>query len=236
MSDPELTTIVWRHQEWILQQPNGLNSNNVLDYFSESPFWEKHCNNATLKMQTQFNDLKDLMFELKKMRGIEFQVVHERPPCLWVIRKQRRWDESQVTPLATYYVYKADVYQAPDLYSILANRVLISLWSLNMAFNACYEQVDFHPATGYTWKTAESQELKENDKKKIKVIAQESKEATEFRLNTTRALDAANSKIADRRAEALRILNEMATPAGKSADADGISSPHNLPQKRRAAG
>ncbi|CAG8836252.1 7420_t:CDS:2, partial [Racocetra persica] len=60
MVEPDPTTIIWRDVEWILAQPDGLNSNNVLSYFEMSPFWDPQCNNASLKMQTRFNDLKDL--------------------------------------------------------------------------------------------------------------------------------------------------------------------------------
>ncbi|CAG8483363.1 8941_t:CDS:2 [Ambispora gerdemannii] len=225
MSDSELTTIVWRHPEWIMQQPNGLNSNNVLDYFSESPFWEKHCNNATLKMQTQFNDLKDLMFELKKMKGTEFQVAHERPPFLWIIRKQNRISEYEVVPTTTYYVYKADVYQAPDLYSILANRVMISLRSLDIAFNACHDQVEFHPATGYTWKktsTTESQDSNNKDDSNIKIIEQESQEAINFRESARQSLESASRKIRMRQAAAIRTLDSMAKQGGQLESDDGV--------------
>ncbi|CAG8452986.1 13374_t:CDS:2 [Ambispora leptoticha] len=238
MSDPELTTIVWRHPEWIMQQPNGLNSNNVLDYFSESPFWEKHCNNATLKMQTQYNDLKDLMFELKKMRGIEFTVVHERPPFLWIIRKQKRTNEYDATPIATYYVYKAEVYQAPDLYSILANRVMISLRSLHIAFNACHDQIEFHPATGYTWKKAaltESQDSNNKDENSIKIIEQESKEAIDFRESARQSLECANQKILMRQTAAVRALDSMAKQGGhvQLESDDGIGSSRASSSKSR---
>lgn len=30
----------------------------VLDYFALSPFWDRHCNNQVLSMQTQYNDLR----------------------------------------------------------------------------------------------------------------------------------------------------------------------------------
>ncbi|CAG8606799.1 17416_t:CDS:2 [Gigaspora rosea] len=69
MVEPDPTTIIWRDLDWILAQPDGLNSNN------------------------------DLIMPLKKMKGIEFQVVQERPPALWVIRKQNRlseWEESRI--------------------------------------------------------------------------------------------------------------------------------------------
>ncbi|KAG5457006.1 MAG: hypothetical protein BJ554DRAFT_3096 [Olpidium bornovanus] len=45
------------------------------------------------------------------------------------------------------------VHQAPDLYSIIANRMLTSLYHLRSAFNEATKHVRFHPAIGYTWKT-----------------------------------------------------------------------------------
>ncbi|CAG8567354.1 1011_t:CDS:2 [Diversispora eburnea] len=145
---PDPTTITWRSIEWIQAQPEGLNSNNVLNYFAESTFWDPLCNNATLQMQTRYNDLKDLNIVLKKMKGIEFQVVLEKPPVLWVIRKQNRLNEWEVSPVATFYVWNNNIYQAPNLYSIIGNRVV--------TFNKAYNQVEFHPATGYTWKSESS--------------------------------------------------------------------------------
>ncbi|CAG8488300.1 549_t:CDS:2 [Acaulospora colombiana] len=54
LADP--TTITWRSIEWIQAQPEGqLNSSNVLNYFAESTFWDRSCNNASLQMQTPFN-------------------------------------------------------------------------------------------------------------------------------------------------------------------------------------
>lgn len=34
------------------------NQQMVLDYFALSPFWDRHCNNQVLSMQTQYNDLR----------------------------------------------------------------------------------------------------------------------------------------------------------------------------------
>ncbi|KAJ1659207.1 Mediator of RNA polymerase II transcription subunit 6, partial [Dispira simplex] len=98
-----LTHLEWRHTEWLVAN-GGLRSDNVLQYFSESPFWDTTSNNAVLKMQTQFNELQTAQLDLKQMTGLEFAVVHERLPTLFVIRKQRRRSPTEVTPLATYYI------------------------------------------------------------------------------------------------------------------------------------
>ncbi|CAI2174207.1 12114_t:CDS:2 [Funneliformis geosporum] len=86
------------------------------------------------------------------MVGIEFQVIFQKPPVLWVIRKQNRVDEHHTNPIATYYILNNNIYQAPDLYSIIGTRILLSLHHLHLAFNTAHQEVEFHPATGYTWK------------------------------------------------------------------------------------
>lgn len=43
----------------------GLNPENVLDYFALSPFWDPECNNAVLRMQTQFNNLGEMKQRLR---------------------------------------------------------------------------------------------------------------------------------------------------------------------------
>lgn len=52
MSIP-LDELQWKSPEWI--QSFGLRTENVLDYFSQSPFFDKTSNNQVVKMQQQFN-------------------------------------------------------------------------------------------------------------------------------------------------------------------------------------
>ena len=50
-----LDELQWKSPEWI--QAFGLRTENVLDYFSESPFFDKTSNNHVIKMQRQFSQL-----------------------------------------------------------------------------------------------------------------------------------------------------------------------------------
>ncbi|CCD24488.1 mediator complex subunit MED6 NDAI_0D01740 [Naumovozyma dairenensis CBS 421] len=50
-----LDELQWKSPEWI--QAFGLGTENVLDYFSESPFFDKTSNNHVIKMQRQFSQL-----------------------------------------------------------------------------------------------------------------------------------------------------------------------------------
>ncbi|KAJ1910039.1 Mediator of RNA polymerase II transcription subunit 6 [Tieghemiomyces parasiticus] len=142
LSSANLTGIEWRFTEW-LGANGGLRADNVLEYFSLSPFWDPTSNNAVLKMQTQFNELQAAQLDLKKMTGVEFAVVHERWPTLFIIRKQRRRSPNEVIPLATYYILNGNIYQSPDLYSVVSNR---------LAFDETYRHARFHPSEHYSWK------------------------------------------------------------------------------------
>lgn len=50
-----LDELQWKSPEWI--QAFGLRTENVLDYFAESPFFEKTANNHVIKMQRQFSQI-----------------------------------------------------------------------------------------------------------------------------------------------------------------------------------
>ncbi|KAF9200284.1 Mediator of RNA polymerase II transcription subunit 6 [Haplosporangium sp. Z 27] len=153
-ADQNLLNMEWRFHEWIMGV-GGLNPDNVLDYFALSPFWDPECNNAVLRMQTQFNNLGEMKQRLSEMTGVEFALVHEKYPTLFIIQKQRRRSPSEVKPIAIYYVLQGSIYQCPDLQTLLSNRILGSLHHVESAFNEARVSTVFHPSTGYHWKTAQ---------------------------------------------------------------------------------
>ncbi|CAL9729706.1 mediator of RNA polymerase II transcription subunit 6 [Monosporozyma unispora] len=55
MNGTPLDELQWKSPEWI--QSFGLRTDNVLDYFAESPFFDKTSNNYVIKMQRQFSQL-----------------------------------------------------------------------------------------------------------------------------------------------------------------------------------
>lgn len=81
-------------------------------------------------MQSQFNalDLGDLNSQLKRLTGIQFVIIHERPPFLWVIQKQNRLNENEVKPLTVYFVCNENIYMAPNAYTLLATRMVCLSW------------------------------------------------------------------------------------------------------------
>ncbi|PRD26120.1 UNVERIFIED_CONTAM: Mediator of RNA polymerase II transcription subunit 6 [Trichonephila clavipes] len=172
-------SISWHDSSWIPM----LNTNNVMDYFSErtNPFYDRTCNNESLKMQRLGAE------HLGNMVGLEYCLLHVQEPILYVIRKQHRHSPSQaslketkasfliflVTPMADYYILAGVVYQAPDLSSVIGSRMsifcllnfTIFLFQLTMvhhlqsAFDEASSYSHYHPSKGYWW------EFKDNEKK-----------------------------------------------------------------------
>ncbi|XP_065837692.1 mediator of RNA polymerase II transcription subunit 6-like [Oscarella lobularis] len=125
--DRSQLTISWRDSAWI----PFLNPSNVLEYFSQetNPFYDRKCNNEMIKMQNLDPN------QMTTMTGVEYALLHEQAPALYVIRKQHRHSINQVTPLADYYILMGTVYQAPDLCAIINSRLTTALCRLQSAFD-----------------------------------------------------------------------------------------------------
>ncbi|KAK7480362.1 hypothetical protein BaRGS_00028409 [Batillaria attramentaria] len=145
MDKPESNTlgISWHDSAWI---PH-LNQANILDYFSErsNPFYDRTCNNEVIKMQRQSPE------QLINMQGLEYTLLHAQEPILYVVRKQIRHSQNQVTPVADYYIIGGIVYQGPDLSSVINSRMLNTLFHLQSAFDETLTYSKYHPSKGYWW-------------------------------------------------------------------------------------
>lgn len=184
----------FRYPEYIRAVGGQLTPFNVLDYFSKSDFYEPSCNNAVLQMQSaasnlppppagtmqggagaeanaalaaweRRNDPLVIEQELRRFVGLEFVVVHAKPPDLFVIHKRWRTGPTQTKVLDVYYILQGNVTMAADLYTILGSRLLSTVSalesSLSLARNA---QPDFNPREGHAWRiAAETQPDDEED-------------------------------------------------------------------------
>lgn len=168
MSDTPLDELQWRLPEWI--QAFGLRSDNVLEYFSQLPFFDRTSNNQVLKMQLQFNEnlqhIRDPTPELRKMRGMEFAVVYTREPDFWVVRKQRRSLPDAVEAVADYYIVGANVYMAPGIHAVVSLRLLATTLNVRSSFQKLQRLVAFTPAVGHTYPDATTQAVPETSRPK----------------------------------------------------------------------
>lgn len=127
----EQLTTFFRHPEYLAAIGGQLNSSNVLDYFRYSSYYDPACNNAILQMQNTADlanmltwDPQRLEEELKRFIGLEYVVVHAKPPDLFVIHQRWRSSPTQTKVLECFYVNHGNVHMAADLYSILGSKLV----------------------------------------------------------------------------------------------------------------
>ncbi|CAH7682047.1 MED6 mediator sub complex component-domain-containing protein, partial [Phakopsora pachyrhizi] len=191
----DLCHVQWRSLAWVLE--NGpITALNVMDYFSLSPFYDRHSTNQVLKMQSMFSGQPQMSPEeekeaLRKLVGIEFEVILSRPEQdreggLFVIEKRERKSYDEYYPIAAYYVLRTSIYQSPSIHSTLSARVLSSLSTLSELLNlARSHKPTYDPCHGYAWKIKErskgdDQEKDFDKKKKVK-----ENESVEHRVDTS---------------------------------------------------
>ncbi|WFD29708.1 Mediator of RNA polymerase II transcription subunit 6 [Malassezia sp. CBS 17886] len=156
-----------------------LDEANVMEYFSTSPFYDRHSNNEHVRMQSaaliaqtaaempqsgpelmrtiamkQQEELACVVQQAadhSRFVGLEFVLVHARAPSCFVIHKRWRRSPDQVEhPLAAYYIMNDCAYQAPDLYTILATRLQSSLVGLRATLDMQREhRAVFSPRRGH---------------------------------------------------------------------------------------
>lgn len=150
-----LDEIQWKSPEFI--QERGLNTNNVLEYFSLSPFYDRTSNNQVLMMQFQYQQIQIPMgmtfhqyfqTRLSEMTGVEFIIAYTKEPDFWIVRKQKRLDPNNTITLQDYYIIGANVYQAPKIYDVLSSRLLASILSLKNSTDLLNEMTSYHVSDG----------------------------------------------------------------------------------------
>ncbi|KAI0762677.1 MED6 mediator sub complex component-domain-containing protein, partial [Fomes fomentarius] len=146
---------IWH--EWI-QAHGPLTSENAFDYFTTSMFYDKQSNNQVLRMQTMHTGqpLINEAEELRRFTGIEFALVHAEPPSLFIIHKRERLSPDEVRPLAVYFILNNRIYQSPDVYNLMSNRLLTSLHSLQKSLDILRShRPAYTPRTGFVWPIVE---------------------------------------------------------------------------------
>ncbi|THH23110.1 hypothetical protein EUX98_g8069 [Antrodiella citrinella] len=161
-------------------QANGpLTNENVFDYFATSMFYDKQSNNQVLRMQTMHTGipLVNEAEELKRFTGIEFALVHSQPPSLFIIHKRNRVSPDEVHPLTAYFIMNNRIYQSPDVYTLLSNRLLTSLHSLQTSMDTLRaRRPTYTPRTGFVWPISDPS-LPEDGKKPDGDVREDAEEA-----------------------------------------------------------
>ncbi|KAI0651570.1 MED6 mediator sub complex component-domain-containing protein [Trametes meyenii] len=205
---------IWH--EWI-QAHGPLTAENAFEYFTTSMFYDKQSNNQVLRMQTMHTGLPPAneAEELKRFTGIEFALVHAEPPSLFIIHKRERLSPDEVRPLAVYFILNNRIYQSPDVYTLISNRLLTSLHSLQKSLDTLRtHRPAYTPRTGFVWPIAEPPATDAAASKKRAAAEDEPAPAAEVPrdLPSERSL-AASATDSKRQQNTMLLFNAMRTTA-----------------------
>lgn len=117
-----------------------LSRENILEYFSMSPFYDSQSNNEAIRAQGVS------AIHLKGMKGLEFEVEPTQDePKLFVIKKQKRSSPTSADILEVYYVLDGTIYQSPSLLDILNVRYSDICHYLHQAFQVALDDLQYTP-------------------------------------------------------------------------------------------
>lgn len=58
------------------------------------------------------------------MQGTEYMLLHAQDPILYIVRKQQRYSQTHVAPLASYHIIAGQVFQTPDIGTVINSRLV----------------------------------------------------------------------------------------------------------------
>ncbi len=103
-----------------------LTKENILDYFSLSPFYEiNSINERCFKQKCDFRERK------KDFKGIEFNLEDSKDHDLFIISKSERRNSHDLILISYYYIFRGNIYQSPNLFSVLTSNVEVITNNIN---------------------------------------------------------------------------------------------------------
>lgn len=123
----------------------NLRKENVLDYFSTSPFYDPSSNNQILNTQGISSD------HLLGLTGLEYSVdlEHSKEPHLFVINKGNRRSPTFVDIIEVYYCIDGVIYQSPFFLELLRARISKAALHLQNSFETSFDRVMYRGQGGY---------------------------------------------------------------------------------------
>ena len=131
-----------------------LTPENVLLYFSRSPFYDQNCCNHELFLQTSDYNFISQEKQLKHFRGIQFHIESLQYPPMkegsvpygWVFTVKKIYrnpEEDKTTLLDCYYIHQNCIYHCPTTYSILSSRLRRIAYSIQQSLENFSQAIDF---------------------------------------------------------------------------------------------
>eukprot|EP00887_Chlorella_sp_A99_P005961 scaffold29.g5961.t1 len=134
--------MVWRDDSWLTG--GVLHPQHALFYFYRSVFFDPNSNNArAARLSVPLEQLQP------RAPGIEYTLVDQQPPHLYVIRKLFRHADGPssaaapaTTDLAYYYILDGNIYQAPSVHVALSARMQRCLYGIRIALEDLRQDLD----------------------------------------------------------------------------------------------
>lgn len=122
-----------------------LRKENVLDYFSTSPFFDPTSNNQILNTQGISSE------HLLGMTGLEYSIDAENTvePHLYVIQKAYRRSPTTSETIEIYYCVNGVIYQSPFFLELLRTRVSKAAFNVLQAFDETVSRMVYDSTGGY---------------------------------------------------------------------------------------
>lgn len=142
-----------------------LSPENIIQYFSLSPFYDKGCLNEILKMQSQFANI-DISHKLTSLQGF-YYILENTSQDLFVIAKKKN-NGIKTTTVKTYYCIHGHFYCAPTVKAMSDSRLVDSLSYFNEALDLYEKMKKFDWLKGFQFRDDEGEsKAKEEDIKFI---------------------------------------------------------------------
>ena len=205
----------------------GIRSENALEYFYTSPFFDTRSNNQTVRIQGVDVSKRDGI--LREMLGKEYVLdgLNTDEPNLYVIREQVRHSSrpGDVSLVSVFYILDGVIYQSPDFLDLLNSRVGKISSFLTRGFT--------HLLDGVTWEfnSCDTTSIEENNKGKssagFRLWSTNSNEPSENlhhdAANETKVEGATNAKPQIAGAKYKRIVREFPSFQSVLLDAHAVS-------------
>lgn len=151
-------SICFYDQNFLAQ--NQLSKDNIMQYFSFSPFYDKNSLNEILKMQSQFANI-DISDKLTTLRGF-YYIVEDEKPDLFIIARRNN-NGSTTTTTRMYYCMYGYIYCAPTVKSISDARMIDTLLHFNKALDKYEEMKSFDWIKGFEFRRKEDKSKKSEE-------------------------------------------------------------------------
>lgn len=171
LSKESLLNLNWIDLAWFQHYNVQLNADTALHYFCQvgNPFYDPTCLNEQIMMNNASAEA------MNNSIGIEYRLIHQQDPILFIIQKQYREGPGKPTrSLQEYYIIApGHIYQAPDVATVISHRLLTTVHHFGKAFDEASQKAAYHPTSGYYWKTnGSSDEITKKDSSKEKILTQ----------------------------------------------------------------